>query len=258
MIGRARDARPDPLPPPGRLPVLGRPRRGKPFRVLILGGARSGKSVTAERLLAGRERVDYVATGPLPDEGDPEWADRVRLHQARRPAHWTTLETLDLARVLAGSEPARPGTAQPELTGSEPARPGTAQAELTGSEPTGAAMAQPELTGSGPVPARILATPVLVDCLATWLAGVMEECGLWAGSPGADKKLADRLDGLLDAWRSTRRQVVAVSNEVGSGVVPGTASGVRFRDELGVLNARIAAECEQVWLCTAGIARRLR
>jgi adenosylcobinamide kinase/adenosylcobinamide-phosphate guanylyltransferase len=211
--------------------------------VLILGGARSGKSVTAERLLAGRDKVDYVATGPLPDEADPEWADRVRLHRARRPAHWTTLETLDLARVLAGSEPASHGTAQPELTGSGPARPG---------------MAQPGLTGAGPVPARMLATPVLVDCLATWLAGVMEECGLWAGSPGADKKLADRLDGLLDAWRSTRRQVVAVSNEVGSGVVPGTASGVRFRDELGVLNARIAAECEQVWLCTAGIARRLR
>jgi len=228
MIGRARDPRPGPLPTPGRLPVPGRPRRGKPFRVLILGGARSGKSVTAERLLAGRDRVDYVATGPLPDEADPEWADRVRLHRARRPAHWTTLETLDLARVLTGSEPA------------------------------GAGMAQPGLTGAGPVPARILATPVLVDCLATWLAGVMEECGLWAGSPGADKKLADRVDGLLDAWRSTRRQVVAVSNEVGSGVVPGTASGVRFRDELGVLNARIAAECEQVWLCTAGIARRLR
>jgi len=243
MIGRARDPRPGPLPPPGRLPVPGRPRRGKPFRVLILGGARSGKSVTAERLLAGRDKVDYVATGPLPDEADPEWADRVRLHRARRPAHWTTLETLDLACVLAGSEPARPGIAQPELTGSGPA---------------GAGMAQPGLTGAGPVPARMLATPVLVDCLATWLAGVMEECGLWAGSPGADKKLADRLDGLLDAWRSTRRQVVAVSNEVGSGVVPGTASGVRFRDELGVLNARIAAECEQVWLCTAGIARRLR
>ena len=196
--------------------------------MLILGGARSGKSVTAERLLAGRDRVDYVATGPLPDEADPEWADRVWRHQARRPAHWTTLETLDLARVLAGSEPARPEVVQPEPT------------------------------RSGSVPARIQATPVLVDCLATWLAGVMEECGLWAGSPGADKKFLDRVDDLLDAWRSTRRQVVAVSNEVGSGVVPGTASGVRFRDELGVLNARIAAECEQVWLCTAGIARRLR
>jgi adenosylcobinamide kinase/adenosylcobinamide-phosphate guanylyltransferase len=52
--------------------------------------------------------------------------------------------------------------------------------------------------------------------------------------------------------------VVAVSNEVGSGVVPATASGIRFRDELGRLNARVAGDCEQAWLCTAGIARRLR
>lgn len=102
------------------------------------------------------------------------------------------------------------------------------------------------------------ASPVLVDCLSTWLAGVMDECGLWSGDPGADKELAARVDGLLQAWQSTRRVVVAVSNEVGSGVVPATASGVRYRDELGRLNARIAAECEQVWLCTAGIARRLR
>ena len=99
---------------------------------------------------------------------------------------------------------------------------------------------------------------VLVDCLSTWLAGVMEECGLWEGAPDADKRLEERVDGLLDAWRATRRHVVAVSNEVGSGVIPGTVSGVRFRDELGVLNARIAAECEQVWLCVAGIAQRLR
>jgi adenosylcobinamide kinase/adenosylcobinamide-phosphate guanylyltransferase len=52
--------------------------------------------------------------------------------------------------------------------------------------------------------------------------------------------------------------VVAVSNEIGSGVVPGTASGRRFRDELGRLNSRIAADSDEVWLCTAGIARRLR
>jgi len=187
------------------------PRRPRPYRVLVLGGARSGKSVTAERLLAGRDRVDYVATGARPDDSDPDWAARVRLHQQRRPAHWATLETRDLERVLAA----------PDLT------------------------------------ARQLATPVLVDCLSTWLAGVMDECGLWSAVPGADKALAARVDGLLDAWRSTRRTVVAVSNEVGSGVVPGTASGVRYRDELGLLNTRIAAQCQQVWLCTAGIPRRL-
>jgi adenosylcobinamide kinase/adenosylcobinamide-phosphate guanylyltransferase len=204
----ARDGGPRPLAAPGKLPVPGRPRRGRPFRVLVLGGARSGKSVTAERMLSGRTRVDYVACGMSVDDADPSWAERVRRHQERRPAHWTTLETLDLEDVLGSADGA--------------------------------------------------AVPLLVDCLSTWLAGVMDECGLWTGAAGADKELADRVDGLLHAWRSTRRVVVAVSNEVGSGVVPATASGVRYRDELGRLNALIAAECEQVWLCTAGIARRLR
>jgi adenosylcobinamide kinase/adenosylcobinamide-phosphate guanylyltransferase len=195
-----------------RLRSLPRRPGGRGYRVLVLGGARSGKSVTAERLLAGRDQVDYVATGAVPDASDPEWAARVAIHQERRPPHWATLETRDLEAVLAVPEPA----------------------------------------------ARELATPVLVDCLSTWLAGVMDECGLWSAAPGAGKALAARVDGLLDAWRATRRIVVAVSNEVGSGVVPGTASGVRYRDELGQLNARIAAECQQVWLCTAGIPRRLR
>jgi len=204
----ARDGGPRPLAAPGKLPVPGRPRRGRPFRVLVLGGARSGKSVTAERMLSGRTRVDYVACGMSVDDADPSWAERVRRHQERRPAHWTTLETLDLEDVLGSADGA--------------------------------------------------AVPLLVDCLSTWLAGVMDACGLWTGAAGADKELADRVDGLLHAWRSTRRVVVAVSNEVGSGVVPATASGVRYRDELGRLNALIAAECEQVWLCTAGIARRLR
>ena len=208
----------------GRLP---RRPGGRGYRVLVLGGARSGKSVTAERLLAGRDRVDYVATGAVPDASDPEWAARVAIHQERRPPHWATIETRDLEGVLAP-----PGLAGPDL----PA---------------------PDLPALG-LPAHELTTPVLVDCLSTWLAGVMDECGLWSAAAGADKALAARVDGLLDAWQSTRRIVVAVSNEVGSGVVPATASGVRYRDELGALNTRIAAQCQQVWLCTAGIPRRLR
>jgi adenosylcobinamide kinase / adenosylcobinamide-phosphate guanylyltransferase len=207
-----REGGPRPLAVPGPLPLPGRPRHGRPFRVLVLGGARSGKSVAAERMLGNRDQVDYVACGPLADDTDPSWAERIRLHRKRRPARWTTLETLDLDGVLAG--PDRPDARQ--------------------------------------------AVPVLVDCLSTWLAGVMDECGLWAGSPGADRELDARVDKMLCAWRSTRRVVVAVSNEVGSGVVPATASGIRYRDELGRLNALVAAECEQVWLCTAGIARRLR
>ena len=51
---------------------------------------------------------------------------------------------------------------------------------------------------------------------------------------------------------------VAVSDEVGSGVVPATAFGRRFRDTLGELNQRLAATADEVWLVTAGIPRRLR
>ena len=69
-------------------------------RVLITGGARSGKSVEAERRLAGEPRVTYVATSlPRPDDGD--WAARVALHRVRRPPHWTTVETVDLEPLLA-------------------------------------------------------------------------------------------------------------------------------------------------------------
>ena len=69
-------------------------------RVLVLGGARSGKSERAELRLAGEPDVTYVATGPEAP-GDPDWAARVAAHRARRPAWWRTAETTDLAGLLA-------------------------------------------------------------------------------------------------------------------------------------------------------------
>jgi len=74
-------------------------------RILVTGGARSGKSAHAEALLADRDSVVYVAPGPVPTVDDPEWADRVALHQARRPDHWTTVESTDLGAAIprAGS-----------------------------------------------------------------------------------------------------------------------------------------------------------
>ncbi len=75
-----------------------------PTRRLVTGGARSGKSSWAEQQLADRDRVDYVATSHWPD--DPDWAERVRLHRERRPASWSTIETIDLVSVLASQDDA--------------------------------------------------------------------------------------------------------------------------------------------------------
>ncbi|MFC8171449.1 bifunctional adenosylcobinamide kinase/adenosylcobinamide-phosphate guanylyltransferase [Streptomyces sp. NPDC057325] len=178
-----------------------------PRRTLVTGGARSGKSVEAERRLETFPEVLYVATGGT-REGDPEWTQRVGLHRERRPASWRTSETCDLVPLLGEDGPA-----------------------------------------------------LLVDCLSLWLTHAMDEVGAWddeVWADGGEKALRERTAELVAAVRATRRTLVAVTNEVGAGVVPATAAGRRFRDELGRLNAAFAEECEQVVLVVAGQALVLR
>ena len=66
---------------------------------LVLGGAASGKSSIAERLVAeaGAEVV-YVATGVATD---PDMAARIAAHRDRRPSTWSTVETTDLPAAVA-------------------------------------------------------------------------------------------------------------------------------------------------------------
>lgn len=57
---------------------------------LVLGGARSGKSEVAERVLARHgDRLVYVATATATD---PDMAARIERHRSRRDARWTTVE----------------------------------------------------------------------------------------------------------------------------------------------------------------------
>jgi len=58
--------------------------------VLVIGGARSGKSRYAQGLLAASRREPLlIATG---EAGDAEMAARIAAHRAERPAHWRTIE----------------------------------------------------------------------------------------------------------------------------------------------------------------------
>lgn len=170
--------------------------------ILVLGGNRSGKSAYAERLLADRVDVTYLATS-VPAYDDAEWAARVAAHRARRPASWTTVET-------------------------------TAPAEL------------------------VRSGAVLVDSVTTWVAALMDEAGVWAEEPGAEERLGTQCDGLVDAWTTTPAHVVAVSDEVGLGVIPGSHAGRLFRDVLGTVNQRLAGTADDVWFVVAGLPQRLR
>jgi adenosylcobinamide kinase/adenosylcobinamide-phosphate guanylyltransferase len=173
-------------------------------RVLVVGGARSGKSAHAEALLLGEPGVDYVATAAH-DPADAEWAERIARHRERRPASWTTIETSDLAGVLSAD-------------------------------------------GSA----------ALVDSITAWLTTIMDATEAWTDEPGAHDRLSIELDRMVGAWAATARLVIAVSDEVGSGIVPDNPSGRQFRDTLGLLNQRLAACADEVWLVTAGIPLRLR
>ena len=84
---------------------------------------------------------------------------------------------------------------------------------------------------------------VLIDCLTLWLSNV-----LLAGRDAVGERTR-----LLEALRSAETPVIAVSNEVGLGIVPENALARRFRDEQGRLNAEVAAIADHVVLMAAGL-----
>jgi adenosylcobinamide kinase/adenosylcobinamide-phosphate guanylyltransferase len=113
---------------------------------------------------------------------------------------------------------------------------------------------------------------LLVDSITTWVAALMDETGVWdindsggahaAGNPGdaraALERLTARCDALVSNWVMTPAHVVAVSDEIGLGVVPETRAGRLFRDTLGTVNQRLAATADEVWFVVAGLPQRLR
>jgi len=172
----------------------------RPSSLLILGGARSGKSRHAVAQAQARgPRVAVLATA---EALDPDMAARIRRHREKRPASWLTVE-----------------------------------------EPIELVAALRRLVDR--------ADTVLVDCLTLWVAnqlqrGLTDEAIL-AGGEALAKFLAEHL-----------YSVILVSNEVGQGVHPETASGLRFRDLLGVVNQTVAQAADQVVLMVAGLPWSLK
>jgi adenosylcobinamide kinase / adenosylcobinamide-phosphate guanylyltransferase len=90
------------------------------------------------------------------------------------------------------------------------------------------------------------ADAVVVDCLTLWVSNLL----LRGDGDESILKAADALAALVAAPAADLR---LVSNEVGSGVHPATADGLRFRDLLGLVNQRVAAAAHRVVLLVAGL-----
>ena len=91
-------------------------------------------------------------------------------------------------------------------------------------------------------------TPALVDCLTLWLSNVLL----------ADADVDAEIEHLDGALARAAAPIVLVANEVGSGIVPDNALGRRFRDLQGLLNQRIAARADRVFLVVAGLPLTLK
>jgi adenosylcobinamide kinase/adenosylcobinamide-phosphate guanylyltransferase len=178
--------------------------------ILVLGGARSGKSAFAQQLAQRSERpVAIIATATASDE---DMRERIIRHRATRPSHWHTIEEpLKLAEACRQ--------------------------------------------------AASVADVIVLDCITVWLSN-------WLFSQGdpdhieTAAMLSNYTNGALDAIEEllttlaglgASKTLIAVTNEVGLGIVPAYALGRIYRDVLGHVNQRLAAVATHVYLMVAGL-----
>ncbi|WP_058303213.1 bifunctional adenosylcobinamide kinase/adenosylcobinamide-phosphate guanylyltransferase [Gorillibacterium timonense] len=208
--------------------------------IFITGGARSGKSRFAEACAARlASSGEYIATAQLYDR---EMEERARMHQDRRTASgfaWRVHEEpYELAALL------RKWSADSGL-GSEssvdmPDQTAIGTDAFAKSEATTDAEARTDLGHS-----RV----ILIDCLTLWLSNWLLRL---EGENRLDE-LEDRIEELCSALEGCPYPVLAVSNEVGDGIVPEYPLGRLFRDYAGLLNQRVARLSNRAFLVTAGI-----
>ena len=161
--------------------------------VVLVGGARGGKSLLALRLAqAQAQPVTFVATA---EALDGEMAERIAAHAAERPEGWTTIEEpFDLGSAIAGAE----------------------------SDAT-----------------------CVVDCLSLWISNLL----LRGDEAQAIEAVARSC---ADTAAARPGLTVAITNEVGLGVVPPTPLGRAYRDLLGVVNRIWVDASERAAIVVAG------
>lgn len=187
-----------------------------PPHELILGGAKSGKSRTAERraaewLAAGGGRCATLVATAWRGEvtGDDEMRQRIARHRQDRALRVPALQTVEAPTMLGHT---LQGLSDPQRL-------------------------------------------IVVDCLTLWLTQCLMPPVPTAGActplPPAPNWPQER-EALVEALRTTRSPMVLVSNEIGLGVLPMSSEARAFVDALGLLHQAVAERCARVTLMVAG------
>lgn len=182
--------------------------------IYVTGGARSGKSSFAEKLIQERYSSKiYLATG-IPF--DDEMKDRIEKHKKQRGRDWKTIENYkNIAKVLKN--------------------------HIEGYE------------------------VILLDCITNMVTNlmIMEEKYDWDNITMKEvdavrEKITEEIQSVIDFVKENEIDMVAVSNEVGLGLVPSTPLGRYFRDIGGKINQIMAQASDEAYLVVSGLNMKLK
>ncbi len=214
---------------------------------LVLGGARSGKSVFAENIAKKFHNVVYIATAEAKDD---EMRERVRMHRARRPHDWKTIEApFQVDRVVA------------DLNG---------KADIifidcitlyvTNMLLYEEITLSPSFLQGGELPQN--------DAEETPPSGIFSKAGEAEDADNEVKQhlllehrqrhILTRIENLCQACLDSSADVILVSNEVGLGMVPDNALTRAFMDIAGLSNQLLADDADEVYFIIAGIAQKIK
>lgn len=185
--------------------------------IVILGGARSGKSAFAERLAASKgQSVAFIATATA---GDDEMRERIARHRASRPKGWYTIEEpLEVARAVRKA----------------------------------AELADVLLLDC----ITLWLGNVLLQTSGLDEKDDELEVEFHTRSKLFDESALKEIEAMLAVVKSLgpNKTLIVVSNEVGFGVVPAYFLGRLYRDTLGYVNQRLAQVADRVYFMVAGLA----
>ncbi len=94
---------------------------------------------------------------------------------------------------------------------------------------------------------------IIIDCITLLITNI-----LLAKGEDVEELIITEVEHIIEKAKKTEADVIIVSNEVGTGIVPEYKLGRIFRDIAGRVHQLLAAAADEVYFMTAGLAQRLK